>query len=105
MSILTEKLTSDEELELKLDVIPGQTIVESKLRLICGTVPTLILASSESGSHPSWLTVMETVFPPELLKIFSKFCDEGDSETDYSGISKKIGGDAWDYPFDPKGSD
>ena len=23
----------------------------------------------------------------------------------YSGISKKIGGDAWDYPFDPKGKD
>jgi 3-hydroxyisobutyrate dehydrogenase len=39
------------------------------------------------------------------LEIFSKFCDDGDSETDYSGISKKIGGDAWDYPFDPKGKD
>ena len=26
-----------------------------------------------------------------------------DSDTDYSGISKMIGGDAWDYPFDPKG--
>jgi 3-hydroxyisobutyrate dehydrogenase len=38
------------------------------------------------------------------LEIFSKFCDEGDSETDYSGISKMIGGDAWDYPFDPKGN-
>ena len=37
------------------------------------------------------------------LEIFSKFCDDGDGETDYSGISKKIGGDAWDYPFDPKG--
>ena len=39
------------------------------------------------------------------LDIFSKFCEDGDSETDYSGISKKIGGDAWDYPFDPKGTD
>ena len=38
------------------------------------------------------------------LEIFSKFCDEGYSETDYSGISKMIGGDAWDYPFDPKGN-
>ena len=38
------------------------------------------------------------------LEIFSKFCDEGDSDTDYSGISKMIGGDAWDYPFDPKGN-
>jgi len=39
------------------------------------------------------------------LKIFSDFCEEGDADTDYSGISKKIGGDAWDYPFDPKGED
>ena len=39
------------------------------------------------------------------LEIFSDFCNNGDSETDYSGISKKIGGDAWDYPFDPKGTD
>ena len=39
------------------------------------------------------------------LDIFSKFCEDGDSETDYSGISKMIGGDAWDYPFDPKGKD
>ena len=39
------------------------------------------------------------------LEIFSEFCNDGESETDYSGISKKIGGDAWDYPFDPKGSD
>lgn len=35
------------------------------------------------------------------LAIFSHFCDGGDSETDYSGISKLIGGDAWDYPFHP----
>ena len=39
------------------------------------------------------------------LDIFSKFCEDGDSETDYSGISKMIGGYAWDYPFDPKGKD
>ena len=39
------------------------------------------------------------------LDIFSKFCEDGDSETDYSGISKMIGGDAWDYQFDPKGKD
>lgn len=36
------------------------------------------------------------------LAIFSHFCDSGDAETDYSGISKLIGGDAWDYPFSPK---
>lgn len=39
------------------------------------------------------------------LDIFSKFCEDGDSETDYSGISKMIGGDAWDYPFDPTSKD
>ena len=39
------------------------------------------------------------------LSIFSLFCANGDSETDYSGVSKLIGGDAWDYPFDPKGSE
>jgi 3-hydroxyisobutyrate dehydrogenase len=37
------------------------------------------------------------------LAIFSHFCDSGDAETDYSGISKLIGGDAWDYPFKPQG--
>ena len=37
------------------------------------------------------------------LAIFSHFCDGGDAETDYSGISKLIGGDAWDYPFNPEG--
>ena len=39
------------------------------------------------------------------LDIFSKFCEDGDSETDYSGISKMIGCYVWDYPFDPKGKD
>ena len=34
------------------------------------------------------------------LAIFSHFCDSGHLETDYSGISKLIGGDAWDYPRD-----
>ena len=38
------------------------------------------------------------------LDIFNEFCEGGDSDTDYSGISKTIGGDAWDYPFDPKGN-
>ena len=38
------------------------------------------------------------------LGIFSLFCSNGDSQTDYSGISKLIGGDAWDYPFDPSPS-
>lgn len=37
------------------------------------------------------------------LAIFSHFCDSGEAETDYSAISKLVGGDAWDYPFDPKG--
>ncbi len=35
------------------------------------------------------------------LAIFSLFCSNGDAQTDYSGISKLIGGDAWDYLFDP----
>ena len=35
------------------------------------------------------------------LGIFSLFCANGDGQTDYSGISKLIGGEAWDYPFDP----
>lgn len=37
----------------------------------------------------------------QALSIFSIFCAAGDSQTDYSGISKMIGGDAWDYFFDP----
>jgi len=45
------------------------------------------------------------IFFSAALEIFSDFCNHGASETDYSGISKKIGGDAWDYPFDPKGTD
>jgi len=42
-----------------------------------------------------------TPLAAHALSIFSHFCDSGDAETDYSGISKLIGGDAWDYPFDP----
>ncbi len=42
-----------------------------------------------------------TPLAAHALAIFSHFCDSGDSQTDYSGISKLIGGDAWDYPFNP----
>lgn len=42
-----------------------------------------------------------TPLAAHALSIFCHFCDSGDSQTDYSGISKLIGGDAWDYPFDP----
>ncbi len=37
------------------------------------------------------------------LAKFSLFCSNGDAQTDYSGISKPIGGDAWDYPCDLDG--
>ena len=57
-------------------------------------------------AHASFVAIMGVYVNEDLLdKIFSDFCRDGDSETDYSGISKKIGGDAWDYPFDPKGTD
>ena len=36
------------------------------------------------------------------LAIFSHFCDGGHSRADFSGVSKLIGGDAWDYPFTPE---
>lgn len=42
-----------------------------------------------------------TPLAAHALSIFSHFCDSGHSETDYSGISKLIGGDAWDYEMDP----
>lgn len=42
-----------------------------------------------------------TPLAAHALAIFSHFCDTGDAQTDYSAISKLIGGDAWDYPFDP----
>lgn len=38
----------------------------------------------------------------EALSVFSLFCANGDEATDYSGISKLVGGDAWDYPFEPQ---
>lgn len=38
----------------------------------------------------------------EALSVFSLFCANGDAQTDYSGISKLIGGDAWDFPFSPQ---
>ena len=34
------------------------------------------------------------------LEIFDKFCKDGNANTDFSAISKVIGGDAWDYPID-----
>ncbi len=37
----------------------------------------------------------------QALAVYSMFCANGDAATDYSGISKLVGGDAWDYPFDP----
>lgn len=43
-----------------------------------------------------------TPLAAHALSIYSHFCDGGDSQTDYSGISKLIGGDAWDYLFEPK---
>ena len=42
-----------------------------------------------------------TPLSAHALSIYSHFCDSGDNQTDYSGISKLIGGDAWDYPFNP----
>jgi 3-hydroxyisobutyrate dehydrogenase len=39
----------------------------------------------------------------QALAVFSMFCANGDGETDYSGISKLVGGDAWDYPYTPRG--
>ena len=37
----------------------------------------------------------------QALAVYSLFCANGDTKTDYSGISKLVGGDAWDYPFSP----
>lgn len=34
------------------------------------------------------------------LEIYSKFCEDGNDDKDFSAISKIIGGDAWDYPID-----
>ena len=38
----------------------------------------------------------------KALEIYSKFCESGNSSSDFSAISKFIGDDIWDYPFDPK---
>ena len=32
--------------------------------------------------------------------IYDKFCKEGNSNKDFSAISKVVGGDAWDYEID-----
>ena len=34
------------------------------------------------------------------LEIYSKFCEEGNENKDFSAISKVVGGDAWNYPID-----
>ena len=34
------------------------------------------------------------------LEIYTKFCEDGNDDKDFSAISKVIGGDAWDYPID-----
>jgi len=34
------------------------------------------------------------------LKIYNKFCKEGNDTKDFSAISKAVGGDAWDYQID-----
>ena len=34
------------------------------------------------------------------LKIYKKFCKDGNDDKDFSTISKVIGGDAWDYPIE-----
>ena len=44
----------------------------------------------------------KTPLGKKALEIFSKFCESGNSEADFSAISKLIGGEIWDYPFDPK---
>ena len=38
----------------------------------------------------------------KALEIYSKFCESGNSSSDFSAISKFIGDDIWDYPFDPE---
>ena len=38
----------------------------------------------------------------KALKIYTEFCENGYSETDFSAISKLIGDDIWDYQLDIK---
>ena len=40
----------------------------------------------------------------KALKIYSQFCEDGYSNTDFSAISKFIGDDIWDYQLDLKKS-
>ena len=37
----------------------------------------------------------------KALEIYSKFCESGNSDADFSAISKLIGDEIWNYPFDP----
>jgi acyl-CoA-binding protein len=37
----------------------------------------------------------------QALAVYALFCANGDAQTDYPAISKLVGGDAWDYPFNP----
>ena len=38
----------------------------------------------------------------KALEIYSKFCESGNSDADFSAISKLIGDEIWDYTFDTK---
>ena len=42
----------------------------------------------------------ETPLGKMALEIYNKFCEEGNDTKDFSGISKVIGTDAWDYPIE-----
>ena len=42
----------------------------------------------------------DTPLGKEALKIYEKFCKDGNDDKDFSAISKVIGGDAWDYPIE-----
>lgn len=53
------------------------------------------------AQHAAMSVDANTPLSAHALAIFSHFCDSGDARADFSGIAKLIGGDAWDYPFDP----
>ena len=42
-----------------------------------------------------------TPLAKKALEIYSKFCESGNSNADFSAISKLIGDEIWNYPFDP----
>ena len=42
----------------------------------------------------------DTPLGKAALKIYEKFCKDGNDDKDFSAISKVIGGDAWDYPIE-----